>query len=391
MAKVGMKLFSAGLQNATSNICGAIKMGFLAILADASDAAPNFRVLQCHVNFWCLPGLLRRSYFWDVGLKIEVGASAFSRFQIAIPSGTTDHIVDLSSKVGDEAIAQMVFGKPVTVKSGNEYRELEYDKQSWLLVPIGKSSREQAEPSFTLWSLDTAKLIPAGSRIYLRFRFGVRTVGRSWQWKRFLCSRYGALVDVRFTDLREAWNVTSGDALKSRIVPIENLNFFVIAPAAYHLTATSPSVHYIRILEGRAWEKYLDRKTSVWGTETLCIYEWRDQGKPITPADPFRVFLEINREMGFVSLANGLIIALAVLVLAAGGAMLAPHFPRTIPGGFEALYAVARAHVVSVSLGSLLAAAYLLLNVSDESIRRLRWAGPVYDWVEQLFFGIRTQ
>jgi hypothetical protein len=124
--------------------------------------------------------------------------------------------------------------------------------------------------------------------------------------KRFLVSRYSALIDVRFADVREAWNVTGLDALKSRIVPMENVNFFVVAPARYHLTATSPAVHYIRILEGRSWEDYLERKTTILGTEKLSIYQWRNQLKPITTADPFRVFLDIDQELGFASLVHSL-------------------------------------------------------------------------------------
>ncbi len=193
-------------------------MGFFAFLSDPDDTDVDYQILRCHVNFWCLSGLFRHTYFWDVGLDIQIGKKTFSKFQLAIPSRTTSHFRDLINQVQDHAVAQMIFGKPVTISAS----VLELDGAELSLVRIGSATldKEGSGPSFSLWNLRTANQIPAGSRIYLRIRFEVRSVGRCWQWKRFFASRYGALVDVRFADVREAWNVSGGDALKSRIVPI---------------------------------------------------------------------------------------------------------------------------------------------------------------------------
>lgn len=359
-------------------------MGFFAVLADPDESGANYEVERCHVNFWCLRGLFRRCFYWDIGLDIKVGNNPFSRFQLAIPSGTTEGFRDLTSKVQNQAISQMIFGKPVAISDG----VLEYERTRYSLAAVGSAKlvKEQSSSSFSLWSLRTAQEQPANSRIYMRVRFGVRSVGRCWQWKRFLFSRCGALVDVRFADVREAWNVAGADALKARIIPIANLNFFVVAPADFHLTATSPSVHYIRILEGRAWEDYLNRKTKVVGTEKLAIYQWRNGARQIKPTDPFRVFLDIDRDLGFASLPNAFLLALALFVVVVAGSLVAADWPEASWGGLNALFDFVRLHVGKVSVVGLLGAIYFILNVSDEFVRRIRWLGPAFDWLERGVF-----
>jgi hypothetical protein len=363
-------------------------MGFFAVLAAPTELNVTHRILRCHLNLWCLPGLFRRSYFWDVGLDIQVGDGAFSTFQLAIPSRTTPRYRDLIGKVQNPAIAQMIFGKPVAVSDGI----LEYGTTRVSLTRIGSAELEEKESgsSFSLWTLRTDKPIPPGARVYMRFRFEAQSVGRCWQWKRFLASRYGALVDVRFSDVREAWNVKEGDALKGRILPIESLNFFVVAPARYHLTTTSPAVHYIRILEGRSWEEYLERKTAILGTEKLSIYQWRNPPGAITTADPFRVFLDIDQELAFASVTNGVILAAAMLVIVTVGVRLASHIPDTASAGLYQLYELARLHALRVSALGILAVTYFALNISDELLRRIKWIGGVFDWLERVFFRAKS-
>jgi hypothetical protein len=360
-------------------------MGFFAFLSDPNDTDVDYQILRCHVNFWCLSGLFRHTFFWDVGLDIQTGEKAFSRFQLAIPSRTTSDFRDLINQVQDHAVAQMIFGKPVTISAS----VLELDGEKLSLVRIGSAilDEQRSGPSFSLWSLQTASQVPAGSRIYLRIRFQVSRVGRCWQWKRFLVSQYGALVDVRFADVREAWNVIGGDALQSRIVPIAKLFFFVVAPARFHLVATSPPAHYIRILEARSWEVYLERKATILGRDKLSIYQWRnDSSNPITTSDPFRVFMDIHQELGVASPTNILLAVLGALAIVAVGVRLTPDLPHTVADGLASLCTLVRAHAVGTSLAGAVTVAYFILNLSDEFIRRSKRVGRAFDWMERALF-----
>ena len=361
-------------------------MGFFAVLNDPTDAACDFTVLKCHVNFWSLSGILgRRNYFWDVGLDIKVGAHQFSSFQVAIPSGTTNSVYDLHDKMQDPRIGEMIFGKPVQVGAN----AIEYDGTPLQLPRLAASDAildTRGARNFSLWTLRTTMPIAPQSHIYLRMRFTVSSVGRCWQWNRFWLSRYGALIDVRFADLREAWNVPNGDELKDRIVPIKELFFFVIAPATYQLLVTSPPVHYIRILEGRAWEKYLNRKTALWRTQKLSIYQWRSV-KAITTSDPLRVFLQLHRQLGAASAANLLLTGIAVVLLSLLAQVVTPYFLQT-SATVQAIGTFLRAHIVSVTLTSFLGAVLILLNTSDELVRRLKWLGPAFDKCEQWLLSV---
>lgn len=362
-------------------------MGFFAVLNDPSNPACTFTVLKCHVNFWSLSGILgRRNYLWDVGLQIKVGPEPFSSFQIAIPSGTTGVVIDLHDKMLDQRIGEMIFGRPVRVGVD----QIEYDG-TWLLLPRLASSESQVDThrstrTFTLWNLRTASSINPDANIYLRMRFAVDSVGRCWQWKRFWLARYGALVDVRFGDLREAWNVPTGSELKDRIVPIQQLFFFVVAPATYQLLVTSPPVHYVRVLEGQAWEKYLNRKTKFWRSEKLCIYQWRNE-KPITTSEPMRAFLQLHSQLGSLSKTNLLLAGIILIWLSALGVIIAPHL-LPMPATLQKVGMFLRAHLISVGLTSLGTVILVLLNTSDELIRRVKWLGPAFDKCEQWFLSV---
>jgi hypothetical protein len=362
-------------------------MGFFAVLSDPANPASDFAVLKCHLNFWSLSGILgRRNYLWDVGLHIKVGLQPFSSFQVAIPSGTTLAVCDLHDKLLDQKIDEMIFGKSTRVGAN----QIEYDGTS-LQIPMLDSSASRVDTdrstrNFTLWTLYTAKPVNPNTDIYLRVRFTVSSVGRCWQWKRFWLARYGALVDVRFADLREAWNVPKGAELKDRIVPIEQLNFFVVVPATYHLLVTSPPVHYIRILEGRSWEKYLDRKTKFWRSEKLCIYQWRNAIR-ITKDEPLRVFLQLHSQLGSFSKANLLLAGFVLICLSAMGVITAPLFLQ-MPATLQEIGMFLRAHLILVTLTTLGAFILALLNTSDELIRRVKWLGPAFDKCEQWLLGV---
>jgi hypothetical protein len=331
MVKAEMKRFSVGLP---SKVAGEEKalMGFFAILRQGADEPDSFAVNECHVNLWALKGILRRDFYWDVGLRIRAVNGDFHTFQLAIPSGVPfDGLTDLSETLLTPRIAEMIFGRPI--ETYGQKRQINYDGKGPILlsyVPSAEAALDSARSGsdFTLWTLKLANAIHAGTETYIRLRFAVDSIGRVWSWKRFGLSRYGSLVDVRFSDVREAWNVKDGDSLQQRIVPIEKLNFFVVAPSSFHLVETSPPVHYIRILEGRAWEKYLRRRVSLFGKEKLSIYQWRNpKGCPVTTVSPLRVYLDLSAQLSAFSLPNLLIATIGLLLLSGWGVTATPLIP----------------------------------------------------------------
>ncbi len=91
-------------------------------------------------------------------------------------------------------------------------------------------------------------------------------------------------------------------SLLSRVVQIEELFLFVIVPSEFQLLSAFPPLKYMRLLEGRDWESYLDRAIAfVFPNAKMVIYQWRsEKGIAIEPNNPFRGFLEFVRGVGSV-------------------------------------------------------------------------------------------
>ena len=105
-----------------------------------------------------------------------------------------------------------------------------------------------------------ASQLAKGEQAYVRFRFETRRVGRLWSRKRFLLARNGAVVDLRVADVREIVHATADAAsILERVIPIDRLFVFVIAPASLQQQTASPTLQYMWLLEGRDWEDYLGR------------------------------------------------------------------------------------------------------------------------------------
>jgi hypothetical protein len=328
-------------------------MAFFAVLRDPADAPPGFAIRACHVNLWVLKGLFgRRNFIWDLGLEITPGIHGFQRFQIAVPSGIADDgLSDLYDKLVDQNVAQLIFGRPVTLH-GNT---INYGSGQLRLsrVPPAEAQvdRSRSGRGFTIWNLKLGSPVPTGTDTYLRVRFVANDIGRLWTWRRFGFAHCGSLTDVRFSDVREASDVKDGESLQDRILPIEKLCFFVIAPSFFHLIATSPSLHYIRILEGRAWESYLSRRVSLFGEEKLTIYQWRNPvGSPVTNSSPLRVYLDLGSQFGLSSLLNGLALLVVGILICTCGTILAQYVPAIVSVGLSEGTAFAKEHVTGVTI-----------------------------------------
>ncbi len=347
-------------------------MGFFAILKDPGDPTNGFSIRECHINLWALRGLFgRRNFFWDVGLRVRAGTTPFQNFQVALPSGMPKSaLTDLYDKLLDQKIGRLIFSHAVNVVNGDT---IDYGSGPLRLSHIpptdARIDETKSDDEFTLWNLRVATPVPASTECYLRIRFAVTSIGRVWTWKRFLFARCGSLIDVRFLDLRETSHVRDGESLQDRIVPIEKLNFFVIAPSFYHLVATSPSVHYIRILEGQEWEAYLRRRVALFFREKLTIYQWRNpKDVPLTINSPLRVYLDLGSQLGLLSIPNVIVLIALGVLISSFGVLLAPNLPSDISKLTTTTAAFGRQHLAGVTIT---AAIVFLFSLGDR-IAKLR-------------------
>lgn len=269
-------------------------MSFFAVLGESETS--SFNIETCHLNLWALGGLFRRQvFYWDVGLRIKANEhNPVDNIWVALPLGTKEKdLVDLRDKMTSQRTLELVFGEAVSIRQDCiEYGEGE-------VRPIGidvsecKMDEKKSDKNFSLWNLKLAPTIRAGEEGYLRIRFHARTEGRMWTKKRHGLFSSGALVDMRVSDVRETWNVKDGAALKGRIIPINTLYVFLILPSALRYNMASPAFKYVRVLEGQAWESYLDSATNFWKYRKMIVYYWKAE-KPVNTKNPFRAFLALN-------------------------------------------------------------------------------------------------
>lgn len=106
----------------------------------------------------------------------------------------------------------------------------------------------------------------------------------------------GARVDFRVCDVRESHARVDERHLRQFVMPINQVNAFLMASPDQQLSAHSPNFRYLRMLEPRVWGSYLKSATHFGGVRGLVVYYWRsDSYEPVTPDNPFRIFLDFNR------------------------------------------------------------------------------------------------
>jgi hypothetical protein len=173
---------------------------------------------------------------------------------------------------------------------------------------------EYSGQDYSYWSLKLSNSISKDPDSYIRVRFRIRNAGRTWTWKKSGLAKNGALIDLRVADLRETTFEECWMAFRDKIISIGKLNIFVIAPTWLQLRAISPPYHYMRLFEGRIWEKYLRRAVDLRRREKLVIYQWRNNSKAVNASNPFHVFLDLSQEFGLFRLGNHLRTAFLVSI-----------------------------------------------------------------------------
>ena len=268
-------------------------MGFFAVVSDRTPAP--FQVEKCHLNLWTLGGLFGyRVCYLDVGLLLAAGDEDTDSFRLALPVATRPNALrSLRDEMRDATVGSLIFAREEVVFGDSVV--IDNEKVPLLQVANANCSRSDHPDrrNFSEWRIALSEKLAAGRSGYLRLRFVVHTPGRVWLWRPSLPLRGGAVVDVRVSDEREAQTVPDADELTRKIVPLEELEVFVIAPAAFEAAAVSPEPRYIRSLEGRVWEGYLKRSTDMRRAAKFLVYRWKGVG--VTSARPFRGLIQLRR------------------------------------------------------------------------------------------------
>lgn len=314
-------------------------MGCFAVLKP--DGASAFAVDRCHVNLWSLPGLLgHRPMIVDVGLLIRLPDEADQKLDqvaVAIPGALDPGVEDLARRMRRLDVAKLVFGNGLAPGTGDDKLMLyERDRRTGaplrdrapvaarLLALQGASALDdsRSEPNVSVAMLKLADPLKAGEVGYIRARFAYHRPGRMLVWKRVLRRRDSALVDFRIADPREAATVKDGDRLEAEMktVVLENVDVFVMAPDAFHLTEANPALTYSRLLEGAAWTPYIGGLRGSYGESKLVVHHWH--ATDVGVQRPFRGFLALRRRPAFAAPSDALMTALLAVLLAFG--ILAP-------------------------------------------------------------------
>ncbi len=312
-------------------------MGYVAILEQASGS--GLEVDRLHVNLWALPGLLpgRKLLYFDIGVLFHSAVSPLDGVQILLPFmpderpwAAPNHtpVLDLFSTLADAAVAELVFGEPLTQQGDDQQRTVTLASgPSFNVVRVDAGGVSVVRPGpyrsdLTLWNIPLSRSIAIDERAYVRLRFCVFSSGGIWRWIRSWRSRLGATVDLRVSDVREGRDLSTERPLRPRIVDVSTLDVLVMTDRRMRIAVTSPELRYVRTLEGETWQKYLAGSAYRGSVDGMIACYWRHpsllqsgtNGAPISiqPDTPFRGFLSLTRQRGHSFIATLLAFGAAV-------------------------------------------------------------------------------
>jgi len=290
-------------------------VGFFAVAPLQDD--PDFDLIALHLNLWVLGGLFGyRAVYLDVGLRLRPNEEQLGRFRLGLPIGTRDDsLVSLRDVMTDPVVASLIFARE-NVIVGDHQLNLDGQRIPLLRLDSANSMREARgnHHDFSIWTIALAEPLEIGAEGYVRLRFKIKSLGRLWLWHRSLAARTAATADIRVADEREAQTVQYTETLTSRMVQADRIDAFIIAPEVFQPRLTSPDPAYVRLLEGRVWEKYLHRATDIFRNEKFLVYRWRENN--VSSGNPFRGLVQMSRERSLLPRMSELMPALIALVLA---------------------------------------------------------------------------
>lgn len=269
-------------------------------------------LVECHVNVWTLPSFSDELSYFDVGLLIRrnPNTDALRSFSLGIPArlAATDATC-LVTKIGDLGSWQLVFRDCTEVQHGPgdhwHHTILKGGRQVLRMTEVDLEPDPELKTevsAYSFWRVSLKKPLPAGAETYLRVRFAV--AGR-------LGGRLGGLdiskdlgiyervrtYDIRVNELREQVELEPTVPFSEvDICQPERVNVFLIVRPGYTPRIISPTTKYVRLLEGKGWEPYLQRHLTVFGVRKppkLVIYAWERAGNR-----SFRAVASFHRDLG---------------------------------------------------------------------------------------------
>jgi hypothetical protein len=216
--------------------------------------------------------------------------------------------------------------------------------------------------------------VAGGETLYVRIRFQVRRIGRTWSWQRVGWRRSYVIADLRVNELREKPNVNPAPDFANDSKQLERVNFFLVVSSRLKVGQISPRPKYNRLLEGRLWESYLRRRLGR-RKDVFVITLWRDDN--VTSEHPFRAFMELERRRptaGRYTLMMSLLTLLGVLLLTSPGSL-----QQSIAAGL-----LGSVIVYILAIGATLPVLFLIFRMVLPYIPKLRnvpkWIRSLENW-----------
>lgn len=267
-------------------------MGFFGVLQPLTGETNNvlsqeeFSIEQLDINIWVLPKVFGgSSLYCDLGIRVHA-KTAVSCFDVCVPFVPSGPAVDLEPSLSNKRIASLVFGEDVRSNLNSDY----HIRRGARVVPVDHPSSK----TLTVVRLLPATQMAAGQKAYFRMRFELANPGGLLTWRGGgVAKRRDVLLDIRVSDFREAAFVPNELLAEQRIRPIERVNALVIAPARFRDVRRHPQLRYVRVLEGVAWEPYMERALDFTRRGKYIVYFWRSPGV-VDNGTEFRGFLELS-------------------------------------------------------------------------------------------------
>ncbi|HJQ37445.1 MAG TPA: hypothetical protein VKB93_09925 [Thermoanaerobaculia bacterium] len=350
-------------------------MGFFGVLylGDQADVV----VSACHLNLISLDGLFgRRVLLLDVGLRIRaVTGSKPKAVTIVLPCmSKNEQLHDLSAALRDDRLRTLIFARAVPLVG--DTMTLHSESVTLLPIDVHASKNEHNEANFSQWRVVFADALSDTQDAYVRLRFRLRAATTVWEWQRSAFVRNRAIVDFRVADARGVTSVPNRDALVRRILSVEVLNLFVIAPMWLRMRFASPNLEYTRLFEGAVWEDYLGRAAG----DKLVVYQWEQ--RKVGADKPYRAFLELGREPEAVSLGNHARAAVVTVIALLLVSFLLDRFAAFLPG----LTRIAKWLAVAVGSAITLSIVLRLLSLTKLARDVWRWAVQKFEKLEEAYY-----
>jgi len=284
-------------------------------------------IRQCHVNVWTLPSWPSEVHFLDVGLWIRnTSMEPIVDFDLGIPAKLKECVAScLVTRISDRKIWQLIFPECTGLTDqpeGHWHRTLMLSDTLLRMTNVTIRPSQEYADDFSVWRIHFRRPLPPSEETYTRVRFKIKSsfggaFGAIRVSRDLVFYESVRTYDIRINEIREQVDLDPILERFENLSPIGRISAFLIVRPGYTPRIVSPTRH-IRLLEGKRWEAYLERRLRViGGPPRLVIYSWRSPWEAPSN-DEFRAFASFHRDLGrlhapTVSIAVGLFLLATVV------------------------------------------------------------------------------